>query len=86
LSGLLSATPVSTITWNVPLYDLRVIIASFIQVSDGRRNADVRNRKKDGDEGDNQQFTVSSSFSFLLVFYSSLFASDLVLLINLFRN
>jgi hypothetical protein len=70
----------------VPLYDLRVIIASFIQVSDGRRNGDVRNRKKDGDEGNNQQFTVSSSFSFLLVFYSSLFASDLVLLINLFRN
>jgi hypothetical protein len=86
LSGLLSATPVSTITWNVPLYDLCVIIASFIQVSDGRRNSDVRSRKKDGDEGDNQQFTVSSSFSFLLVFYSFLFASDVVLLMYLFCN
>ena len=52
----------------MPFYDLCVIIASFIQVSDGRRNSDVRNRKKDGDEGDNQQFTVSSSFSLLLVF------------------
>lgn len=31
-------------------------IANSVQVSDGRRNADVRNRKKDGDEGDNQQF------------------------------
>lgn len=38
----------------------------FIQVLDGRRNFDIRNRKKDADE-DNQQFTVSfpiSNFKF----------------------
>lgn len=36
------------------------INASLIQVSDGRRNTDIRNRKKDADDDDNQQFTVSS--------------------------
>lgn len=40
-------------------YGLCLINASFMQVSDGRRNTDVRNRKKDADEDDNQQFTVS---------------------------
>ncbi|KAB1221601.1 DNA replication licensing factor MCM6 [Morella rubra] len=32
-------------------------IANSVQVSDGRRNTDIRNRKKDADDDDNQQFT-----------------------------
>ncbi|KAG6696270.1 hypothetical protein I3842_09G140100 [Carya illinoinensis] len=32
-------------------------IANSVQISDGRRNTDIRNRKKDADEDDNQQFT-----------------------------
>lgn len=31
-------------------------IANSVQISDGRREADIRNRKKDADEDDNQQF------------------------------
>ncbi|KAJ9697356.1 hypothetical protein PVL29_009252 [Vitis rotundifolia] len=31
-------------------------IANSVQISDGRREADMRNRKKDADEDDNQQF------------------------------
>ncbi|ONI11688.1 hypothetical protein PRUPE_4G121000 [Prunus persica] len=32
-------------------------IANSVQISDGRQDADVRNRKKDGEDDDNQQFT-----------------------------
>ncbi|XAR56189.1 DNA helicase [Bertholletia excelsa] len=32
-------------------------IANSVQVSDGRRDSDIRNRKKDEDEDENQQFT-----------------------------
>lgn len=32
-------------------------IANSVQISDGRRDTDVRNRKKDADEEDNQHFT-----------------------------
>ncbi|XP_048229432.1 DNA replication licensing factor MCM6 [Ricinus communis] len=32
-------------------------IANSVQICDGRRDADIRNRKKDVDEDDNQQFT-----------------------------
>lgn len=31
----------------------------LLQISDGRRDVDIRNRKKDADEDDSQQFTVS---------------------------
>ncbi|CBI29412.3 unnamed protein product, partial [Vitis vinifera] len=39
-------------------------IANSVQISDGRREADIRNRKKDADEDDNQQFMVASLFLF----------------------
>lgn len=32
-------------------------IANSVQISDGRRNTDIRNRKKDADEDDSQKFT-----------------------------
>lgn len=32
----------------------------FVQISDGRRDNDIRNRKKDAEDDDIQQFTVSS--------------------------
>ncbi|GAB4829490.1 MCM DNA helicase complex subunit mcm6, variant 2 [Ancistrocladus abbreviatus] len=32
-------------------------IANSVQISDGRRDTDIRNRKKDADEDDHQQFT-----------------------------
>lgn len=34
-------------------------VCVLFQVSDGRRDTDIRNRKKDADDEDNQQFTVS---------------------------
>lgn len=36
------------------------MVDSFVQISDGRSDNDIRNRKKDAADEDIQQFTVSS--------------------------
>lgn len=55
-------------------YDMCLTIAFlflFLQISDGRQDTDVRNRKKDGEDDDNQQFTVSSCSNLSLYFFPS---------------
>lgn len=50
-------------------YDIypQFFFLSFLQISDGRQDTDIRNRKKDAEDDDNQQFTVSS-FAALIIF------------------
>lgn len=49
-----------------------LLLNDFIQICDGRREIDIRNRKKDADE-DDQQFTVSFMVHYILILYNVIF-------------
>lgn len=49
-----------------------LFLNDFIQICDGRREIDIRNRKKDVDE-DDQQFTVSFMMHSIYIHYNVIF-------------
>lgn len=44
----------------VEFYISLIYVWSFIQICDGRRDSDIRNRRRDAEDDDNQEFTVRS--------------------------